>query len=173
MPHKTLVTRSLDAKASQLQPQIKGRWGLIVLRDFKHDADLPPRQSFFLWKKNYWTYASMSKWTWPLGGEADDTFEKGCVTHSPQSGGMSHFRTLLYCLHPQDPQARTFLDCGWSVAVVPISKHHSVGFLPCMYSICGYVGIYANISVHIYKWYINIYYILYIYKDPYVCMQLM
>jgi hypothetical protein len=56
-----------------------------------------------------------------------------------------------------------FLDCGWSVAVVPISKHHSVGFLPCMYSICGYVGIYANISVHIYKWYINIYYILYIY----------
>ena len=51
MPHKTLVTRSLDAKASQLQPQIKGRWGLIVLRDFKHDADLPPRQSFFLWKK--------------------------------------------------------------------------------------------------------------------------
>ena len=170
MPHKTLVTRSLDAKASQLQPQIKGRWGLIVLRDFKHDADLPPRQSFFLWKK---TIEPMQ-----VCRSGRDPWEEKLMTLLRRvvwriRRNLVACRTFALCYIACTRRIRRrelFLDCGWSVAVVPISKHHSVGFLPCMYSICGYVGIYANISVHIYKWYINIYYILYIYIKIRMCV---
>ena len=167
MPHKTLVTRSLDAKASQLQPQIKGRWGLIVLRDFKHDADLPPRQSFFLWKKNYWTYASMSKWTWPLGGEADDTFEKGCVTHSPQSGGMSHFVILLA------PAGSAGANFFWiAVEVLLLFQFQSIIRLVSSHVCIQYADMwgYMRIYLYIYKWYINIYYILYIYIKIRMCV---
>ena len=159
MPHKTLVTRSLDAKASQLQPQIKGRWGLIVLRDFKHDADY--RQSFFLWKK---TIEPMQ-----VCRSGRDPWEEKLMTL---------LRRVVWRIRRNLVACRTFALCyiactrrirrrelflGWSVAVVPISKHHSVGFLPYMYSICGYVGIYANIFVHIYIYmFLMIYYTIYI-----------